>query len=231
MGEKTSAEVLQADLTYHAQFAMPSIRLITVEGGLYDRLVERLLPFGANLADLRIETAVQNLSDAAVTWWLFNFMTQVRVRAHRFEVTCTRMPEEDVLQRLIVQVLEAVKDTDTRIEVTQHGISLNLHMELVGAISPTDFLSKYVNAPPVGLGPSSGRGLVYYFPGQEERLSSSVVMEPSRVRPGALYAQGVVTFDPKRVPIGQVITAAFDYFTRVGEYFGLEVKREIARAD
>lgn len=231
MDKKTSAEVLQADLTYHAQFVTPNIQLITLQSGLYDHLLGRLLPFGANLADLRLETATQNIAEASVTWWLFNFRTQVRVRAERFEVNCTWIPDEDVLQRLIVQVLEAVKETDTRIEVAQHGISLKLHMELAGGVSPTDFVSKYVSAPPVGLGPSSGRGLVYYFPGQEERLSSSVVMEPSVVRPGALYANGIVAFDPKRVPIGGVIAAAFDYFTRAGEQFGLEVKREIARAD
>ncbi|MCZ6479156.1 MAG: hypothetical protein O6837_08165 [Deltaproteobacteria bacterium] len=222
MMDKIGIKVLKVELSHHAQFALPSIRLLTAESGLYDRLLRRMLPFGAGLADLRVETAVQNIADAAVSCWLFQFTTLVRVRAERFEINYTKIPEQDVQDRLIVQVFEAVKESDPGIEILSHTITLNLHGKLDEGIPSADFLSQYVKAAPTGLGPTSGSGFIYYFPGHEKRQASSLIMEPSRLYPGGLFVQGVTIFDAKQIPLQDVMTAAWDYYRAAGEHFGLE---------
>lgn len=229
MADKISVKVLQEELAHHAQFASPRVRLLTPESGLPDRLLERLRQFGFGLPDLRVETDVQNIADAAITCWLFQFTTVVKVRAERIEVNCTKIHEPDLLARVMLEALEAAKETEPHMEITLHGVTLNLHMKLGGEVSAADFLNKYVNAPPAGMGPTSGRGFVYYFPGHEERQTSSLIVDLSKLHPGALYAQGVVIFDAKKIAVDRVIPAAWDYFEKVGEHFDLEVKEEVER--
>lgn len=225
MGDAIDLDILRADLLYQAYFAAPSIRILTTEGGLHDRLLGRMLQYGAGLRDLNIQTGVQSLADASVTCWLFQATTVVTVRADRFEIFCSRIPEGEVLSHLIAHVLEAVKESDPRVEVRVHSIALNLHGNLGEGGSCSDFIDQYVNLAPAGLGPTSGLGFVWYFPGQEERQWSSIRMEPSSLYPGALYARGEVTFDAKRVSVDSVTTMAFEYFQRVGESCNLRMKR------
>ncbi len=225
MGNVIDLDIVRADLLYQAYFAAPSIRILTTEGGLYDRLLGRMLQYGAGLRDLNIQTGVQSIADASVSCWLFQATTLVTVRADRFEIFCSRIPEIEVLSRLILQVLEAVKESEPRAEVRVHSVALNLHVNLGEGISCSDFISQYVKAVPDSLGPASGLGFVWHFPGQEERQWSSIRMEPSQLHPGALYARGDVTFDAKRVSADNVTKMALEYFQRVAESCDLRVKR------
>ena len=92
MPDKIGLTVLQSELWYQLSFSPPSVRLLTLEGGLHDRLLIGLNRFSVAPGDIRIDSGLQSLAEAGVTCWLFKTTSYVRVRADRLEVGLGKVP-------------------------------------------------------------------------------------------------------------------------------------------
>lgn len=229
MPEKIGLTLLQTELTYQGHLSSPIFRLLAWDGALLDRLGTSLEKFGATTANLRIETG-PTLADAAVACWLFGGGGVIRVRAERMEGTFVKVPKGVSVQEIVTLAFGAIQGCAPNIGLRSHTVAIFVHASLGGGILGDDFLKGYLNSPPEVLGPTISRQLVYGFPGENERVSSSVEMAPSVLHPGALFARLTVVLDPQRVSIENALSVAEAYARQVADGFGFDVKAETPNA-
>lgn len=141
-----------------------------------------------------------------------------------------RVPQGVSVPEIVSQVFAAVQAGPANSRLQSHTVGLSVHANLSGGVSGDDFVKKYLNSPPPELGPTSLRQLTYRFPGESERLSSSLEMEPSVLHPGALFVRLTVVLDAEPVSIENAFSGTETYARKVADSFGLDVKTEPAHA-
>lgn len=223
MGDKIGFIVKQLELSYQAHLIRPSFRLLTHESRLLDGLLVGMAQFGVTPGDIRLDTAVPSLAEAGITCMLHKNGVLLKIRPDRFEASCVKIPEGDVFQRVIRQTYAVVRESHPSAELRSHTIAMHLHGNLEGTVSCADFLRRYISCAPE-LEPTSFRGAVYQFPGEEGRLSSSFEIQPSLLHPGALFTRFVVTLDAQRVTSDNALATAEAYCRKVANAFGIEEK-------
>jgi len=208
-------EISKADLAFEAGFSRPEFALFQNAALLLDRVYRRLEPYGLRLSDIRVERGAGNVGDQHILLYLFNYSMTVRVRIERIEVSCSALPQDLVekFKAAILDVLQAIKDSKPDLSFRAYAIALALHAKLEGQ-SATDYLARFVTNVPKNLGASTGRGAVFYFGPEGDRLLSTVTADVSAVVPDGLFVRVHAVWDAGRV--------APDALARIAEPFLLQ---------
>jgi hypothetical protein len=214
----------QGDIAIQAEFAEPMFEIFRDAWPFYRRLHSALTPFGLRLADIRPERGSGNLADAHLALTLFSFTTTVRIRADKVEINCvdTGRVDQKSLENAVVQILQTVKNHATGLQYRNYSIAIGVHGTVLGTDTKA-FLSQFVKAASLDLGPQLAVGGVMYHGPEGDRLLSAVTLDLSAVVSGGLFLRAYAIwngqgFEPTGLPL-----VANKYWGDVLEKLGLSL--------
>jgi hypothetical protein len=193
---------------------------------ILDHLYEGLAKHGLKLSDMRFETT-GSFGDIHVLAYLFNFAVVVRIRLDKIEIQ-SLVPSRVDLDRLtnvVEEVFRAVRTTRSDLGFAKHTLTFDLHGSLEGQSAP-DFISRYATGNLERLGPSVGKGAVFYFGAEGVRLMSSLTLDLSQRVVEGLYLRAYMVWDGQRLQATELGSVAGKHLEEVFKTIDLEIRRE-----
>jgi len=216
--------VAKADLSIESAFAQPEFGLFRDTPGLVEHLFRRLQPYGLRIQDMKIDRGGGNMAELHVACHLFNFRLGVLVRTDKVEIAWLDVRDTDVDQfgAASVEAFSAVKDHKPAVTFRSHALGVAMHGTLEGS-STRDYLSRFAQNVPGGLGPPTGSGGVMYFGAEDDRVLSSVTLDVSGVLSEGLFVRTYVVWDANKVEPSALPARATAFVRHSFDAFGLEV--------
>jgi len=208
----TTFLVKQSEASFEARFAFPAFALTALVPSLHQNMLLSLGKYGLTLDDIRVEGGLPNLSGVNTIYSLSTLNAFVRIWLNRLEIffgDLARTSEEQILE-----ITEIALDNMQRIVQDLHIETYTATLNMHGTLPDTEisqFFTQYVPNVPEGLGMVVGRGVVYYFGPEAERLSSSLLIDMSTVISEALYVRASAVFDGTKLPRNHGLSVAREY--------------------
>ena len=215
----------QSDIAFQSEFMEPMFELFRDAWPFYRRLHSALSPFGLRLADIRPERGSGTLADFHVALTLFRLTTTVRIRADRIEINCVDAGRVDQksLENAVIQILQTVENHANGLQYRNYSIAIGVHGTLSGIETKT-FLSKFVNAASLDMGPQLAAGGAIYHGPEGDRLLSAVTLDLSAVVSGGLFLRAYAIWNGQGFEPGTLPATANKYWAEVLSKLGLSLE-------
>jgi hypothetical protein len=217
-------EMRSGSIQVRAVFPAPVFSLFQDLPGLCAGLFGRLRPYGAALADMKLNQGGGSLGEAHLDVSLPSASTVVGIRLDRVEVNCfsVRSTEEQMLGEVVVGAIETVRQ-HTKVEVATYDFTTAVHGVLDGVTTP-EYLARFVSARGIDLGPLAGVGSVLYFGPSGQRRGASVTIDLSVVTVGGLFLRIGAIWDGASVSAADLPRCGRQLFDDVTRQLALVVR-------
>ncbi|OQW31450.1 MAG: hypothetical protein A4E20_03965 [Nitrospira sp. SG-bin2] len=193
----TSFKVVHGEISLQAHFLVPLFDLLDppasrVHSALYSDLSE----FGISLNDVKLVYGVPNLAEVSVSYYLLNLNALVKLSLDRLEITFSETTQlsHDQMIAVYKKTFHSLGQMATGFKVREYNVTLALH-GLLEDKSTVEFWKDLVPKVPMGLGPTSGQGVVFYHGAHDKIASSSVVLDTSVRVPNGIFFRTTVNLD------------------------------------
>lgn len=207
-------QIQSSRLNLNARFKRDAPRLLLLESGILDLLLEHLFDFGARLEGVQISPNYQLPAQAhlrcpllggygSLSLWPTGFILSFQggpLPEHP-DVPRSIIPSD--LARIISATMKIVRGVDERTEVGTYDVVFSFEAKLSES-SPRDLLAQYVPAAPVALGDLSDTAIRFSFRQTSSDRGSWLLVEPSTTIQGGLSVHATIEFDDATVPVENV---------------------------
>jgi hypothetical protein len=216
--------VQQQEFVYVATFDRPMFEFAARWIELQATLLDRLAPFGLNLAGIKNESTSSAAADFVLAAWLLDTNSIVRYRLDRIEVWSNRpQPTRDpgAVGAFCAAAVGVQRDLASSKRITRQSVTLALH----GALADGDsrgLVSRYVGQVPRGIAGIRASGASFVCDLEAGEGRANWVLEQSAVVADGLFMRAVVERQDPAVP-EQVVGEALELIQRQARGFGLSL--------
>ena len=189
-------------VSYEGHFDKPRIRLINVQSGTYDLLLDKMLQFGASLQGFKADVP-QDLSRATISVSVLSPFGTAWLSGASLGLVLNGLPippDPDYFGGIVAELEAVAKEVDGSVAILEHVFTFFGHGDLEGS-TPSEFISRYVAEPPEALGPLEYAGASYVVGAIGSRKRLQLFLEPSlSITPNGLFSRAILTIDAMQVP-------------------------------
>ena len=197
-----------ADLTVELRFERPDFLLLGVSA---NRFVHAVFPFleryGSTPQDVTFGNAA-SVGERHAHVMAPRISAGVKLSVAKVDVGVNdllKVSFEDV-QVLVLGAMSALTQVEAANKVAAYSVTLNVHGGIAGA-SAADYIGRYFQSRPKGLGPDTGGALAFYYGQEGARYQCAVIVDGSALVPSGLYLRVAMTYDAKKLSAEEVLKA------------------------
>lgn len=192
---KIPFRVEKSELNVQLNFASPYWPLAQNISGLYAGLLKRMAEFGVTSQALRPDVADGSLGAFNVNFWMLQFGVIVRIRLDSVELNAPNFAiDANQLERAFVALDQSLRDVQPDLKYSTSTVTILMHGRVDG-FEPKQFLERFSNSRPEGLGSFLGSGTVFYFEGRPPLTLLSVTADLSTAVAGGISVRVHSVFD------------------------------------
>ena len=194
--DPTEFRLRDAAFSVQARLRAPLWNLVQDMPAICSCVLDRLVPFGVGLDDLRIDNRDGNLGEANLGFWVLGLHTRCNIRLADVEVHCRELSQVDIRQigQLTQALLGSVLAGQPGAAFADYQATFRMH-GVPGNLSPATFLQQFTNSEPEGLGPVTGSGATFHFGPSGGRVSCAISADMSSSFADSIYLATRVVFD------------------------------------
>ena len=226
----TGFEVSRLDYSCEARYQQPEFDLFRDAPALASHMYTALRGHGVTLPDLKIEQGDGNLGELHLFCKLFDFALTVRIRLDRVDIVAVYVSTTDQADRYSAAAVDALTAIQKVVKSGYSAYTIQVHAH--GTLADGNvkaFLAQFIAKTPAA-GPATGNGVGYYYGPSEDRLSSSIVADPSAIIPGGLYVRVQGIWDAARVRVQDLPIRTNTYVRDALAALNLDVQTSTAGA-
>jgi hypothetical protein len=212
--------------SFKADFARPFWDLFQapVNQRLFERLLERLAPFGLSVSGLKVNNGDGDLGAAHISGTLSD--ATLRIGFERLEMETFRLEilGGEGLSQLITSAAESIVEVLASNPYRTYQVDVGLHGALVDT-TPREFIARYMGNQPELRGPHLGAGCWFYYGADEQQLTSEIALEQSTVVDGGLFVRKRTAWIASKVPLAELTALANREVEDAFSVLGLELDR------
>jgi hypothetical protein len=221
----TKFAIKQSELSFEAAYATPAFGLLQPGAdSLHGSFMTYLSRYGLTLNDIRVEGGTPNLSSVRAIYLLGHFNAAVTVLLDRLEAVFLELHKigAEHAKEIVLSSMAALQNSIKDIIVQQYKIGFRAHIAIHG-MAPSDLIARHTQNAPSNFGPVAGAGVAFYFGPEEDRLSSSLILDASVLHSDAVFLNTSVAFDASKKNVAEVLEMLENYYSKMFESIGLEV--------
>lgn len=202
-GEPTALipfRVERSEFTAQLNFATPYWPIAQNISLLYSGLLNRMRDFGVTSQGIRADAADGTLGAFNVNFWMLQFAVSVRIRLDYLELNAPNFAvDADQLERALLALDQSLRNGQQDLSYSSYVVTFGMHGRLEG-IEAKQFVSRFANDVPEGLGKPVGSGTVFYYEGPPPATLLTVTIDLSGVVAGGISVRVHSVFDESMKP-------------------------------